>query len=134
MNKAILIGRLTRDPEVRTLNSGSLVCNFTLAIDRRSKGEETADFINCETWGKSAENMGRWMHKGRQIAVEGRIQVDSYDKDGERRYRTKVVCDRIEFLGKASEADQQEPPKNNAVDNQTEYGQYVSFSDEDLPF
>lgn len=103
MNKVILIGRLTADPELRYTTSGKAVCSFTLAVDRpfRSQsGEREADFINIVVWDKPAENVAQYMTKGRQVAVDGRLQVRSYDgNDGQRHWRTEVVADRVEFLG-----------------------------------
>ena len=102
MNKAILIGRLTRDPEVRYTQSGVAVCTFTLAVDRRfarrdaNDGQPTADFIPIVTWRKLAEICGNNLIKGRRISVEGRIQVRNYEaQDGSRRYVTEVVANLI---------------------------------------
>ena len=96
MNKAILIGRLTRDPEVRYTQSGTAVCTFTLAVDRKfakkDSGQPTADFIPIVTWRKLAEICGNNLAKGRRISVEGRIQVRSYDaQDGSKRYVTEYA-------------------------------------------
>ena len=105
MNRVILIGRLTRDPDVRYTQSGKAFCRFTLAVDRRfsrtaqQEGQQTADFIPITCWEKLAEICGNNLTKGRRIGVEGRIQVRSYDgNDGQRRYATDVVADNIEFL------------------------------------
>ncbi len=103
MNKAILIGNLTRDPEVRTTNSGVSVCTFTVAINRRvanQQGVREADFINIVTWRQLAELCGRYLAKGRKVAVVGSIQTRSYDaQDGSKRYVTEVVADEVEFIG-----------------------------------
>ena len=116
MNKAILIGRLARDPEVRYTQSGVAVCTFTLAVDRRfahkdaNDGQPTADFIPIVTWRKLAEICGNNLAKGRRISVEGRIQVRSYDaQDGSKRYVTEIVADEVEFLDSRSQAGAQEP-------------------------
>ncbi|MDO5726005.1 MAG: single-stranded DNA-binding protein [Tissierellia bacterium] len=109
MNLAVLIGRLTRDPELRYLpNGGNAVARFTLAVDKpvsREKKQEmemrnqpTADFINIVVWGKQAENCANYLQKGRLCAVSGRIQTGSYEKDGIRRYTTDIVADRVQFL------------------------------------
>mgnify|MGYP003733057467 CR=1 FL=1 len=110
MNNVILIGRLTRDPELRYLaNTGTPVATFNLAVDRElsrekklemeSKGQPTADFINIIVWGKQAENCANYLKKGRLVAVSGRIQSRSYEgKDGTKRYITEVVASRVEFL------------------------------------
>lgn len=103
MNKAILIGRLTRDPELRYTNSNRAVCQFTVAISRpftnQSSGEREADFINVVVWDKTAENVGKYMNKGRLIAVEGRIQTRNYENnEGRRVYVTEVVATNVQFL------------------------------------
>ena len=106
----MLIGRLTRDPELRYIpNSGTPVTTFTLAVNRElskdkrqeagSKGQPTADFINIIAWGKQAENCANYLTKGSLIAIQGRIQTRSYEtKDGDKRYITEVVASRVEFL------------------------------------
>ncbi len=103
MNKVILIGRLARDPELRTTPSNLSVATFTIAISRAftpQGGQAETDFINCVVWRKQAENLTRYCHKGSQIAVEGRIQSRNYQaQDGSRRYVTEVLCDTITFLG-----------------------------------
>ncbi|NMA86406.1 MAG: single-stranded DNA-binding protein [Tissierellia bacterium] len=110
MNNVVLIGRLTRDPELRYIpNSGTPVATFTLAVDKQlsrekrqefeSKGQPTADFINIVVWGRPAENCANYLSKGLLAAVQGRIQTRSYDgNDGIRRYVTEVVANNVEFL------------------------------------
>ncbi|WP_418830656.1 single-stranded DNA-binding protein [Ruminococcus sp.] len=101
MNKAILVGRLTKDPELRSTASGIPVCNFTVACDRRyqKQGEERqADFINCTAWQKSAESIAQYFKKGHRIALEGSIQTRSWtDNEGKTRYATEVVVEQWEF-------------------------------------
>ena len=102
MNKAILIGRLARDPDVRYTQSGKPVTSFTLAVDRRVRNDaqQTADFIPIVAWNKLAEVCGNYLTKGRRTAVEGHIQVRSYEaQDGSKRYVTEVVAENVEFLG-----------------------------------
>ena len=110
MNLVMLIGRLTRDPELRYLpGTGTAVTTFTLAVDRElsrekkqeleEKGEQTADFINIIVFGKSAENCANYLEKGRLVAIQGRIQSRSWEtKDGSRRYATEVVANQVQFL------------------------------------
>ena len=102
VNHAAIIGNLTRDPEVRTTNSGKAVCSFTLAVNRAFKnqqGEREADFIPVVVWGAQADACGRYLTKGRKAAVEGSIQVRSYAaQDGSKRYATEVVASSVEFL------------------------------------
>ncbi|AEE91184.1 Single-stranded DNA-binding protein [Tepidanaerobacter acetatoxydans Re1] len=102
LNRIILIGRLTRDVELRYTQEGKAVANFTLAVDRPFKnqqGEKEADFIRIATWGKLAENCANHIGKGRLVAVDGRLQIRSYDgNDGQRKYITEVVADEVKFL------------------------------------
>ena len=111
MNKIILMGRLTRDPEVRYSTSGDnqlAIARYTLAVDRRFKrdGEQTADFISCVAFARSAEFAEKYLHQGTKVVVSGRIQTGSYtNKDGQRVYTTDVVVDDQEFAeSKASAA------------------------------
>lgn len=107
MNKVILFGRLTKDPELRSTASGIPVCSFTVACDRRyqKQGEERqADFINCIVWQKSAESIAQYFKKGHRIALEGSIQTRSWtDNEGKARYSTEVVVDQWEFAQSKSE-------------------------------
>ena len=159
LNRIILMGRLTRDPELRTTSSGTSVCTFSIAVNRNftnAAGEREADFINIVVWNKAAENTAKYMSKGRQIAVEGRLQIRSYDgNDGQRRWVTEVVADRVEFLGGGNNAgggnyggnnysgqsqnnyrqnDQVAQPAAPSDNGLGSFGTEVSFSDEDLPF
>lgn len=101
MNHVVLIGRLTRDPELRYTSKGTAVTTFTLAVDRQftnRDGEKEADFIPVVTWGKVAENCADYIGKGRLVAVEGRIQVRWYEKDKQKRKVTEVVAKKVQFL------------------------------------
>lgn len=111
MNKAILMGRLTADPELRQTPSGLYVTQFTVAINRPVKqgAEPQADFIRCVAWNQTAEFISRYFHKGAMIAVEGRIQVRTYDdRNGQRQYITEVVVDHAHFTGEKREQAQQD--------------------------
>ena len=105
MNEVVLIGRLVRDPEIRYTNSQMAICTFTLAVDRpysrnRQEGTPTADFIRITVWDRQAENCSRYLTKGRQVAIQGRIQTGSYvNRDGQTVYTTDVVANRVEFIG-----------------------------------
>ena len=106
LNNTSLVGRLTRDPETKTLNSGKIVSSFTLAVQRT---KEETDFIPCEAWGKTAESVRDYVTKGSMIGVEGAIRVDSYETDGGKRTFTKVVCNRVHFIDlRTSEAEETE--------------------------
>ena len=140
MNNVTLIGRLTRDPEVRYTSSTQMaVARFTIAVDRQFKrdGEPTADFISIVAFGKTAELCERFISKGRQVAIEGRIQTGSYtNKDGNKVYTTDVVANRVEFLGGreggagAGFGQNQSAP---AVDMGIPEG-FSAIDDEDIPF
>ena len=116
INRVVLVGRLTKDPELRYTSSNIPVCKFTLAVNRTfagPSGEREADFIQCVVWRKQAENLARFVKKGSLLGLEGRIQTGSYDdKDGNRRYTTEVVCDSVQFL----------EPKNQDNDYNKDYG------------
>ena len=148
MNKAILIGRLTRDPEVRYTQSGVAVCTFTLAVDRRfarrdaNAGQPTADFIPIVAWRKLAEICGNNLIKGRRISVEGRIQVRSYEaQDGAKRYVTEIVADEIEFLDSRSSVQHEggfgagaPAPQPQPQSKQADAGSFgPSIPDEEIP-
>lgn len=113
MNKVLIIGRAVRDPEVRYANKDNeqlCIAKYTLAVDRMKKGE--ADFISCIAFGKQGEFVEKYLKKGTKIAVEGRIQTGSYEKDGIKHYTTDVVVERHEFCeSKGTENKEQEPPE-----------------------
>lgn len=107
MNKVILIGRLTADPEIRQTNSGKTVASYRMAVDRnvKTEGQPEADFINCTAWGKTGEFAEKYLRKGMKIAIEGRIQTGSYEKDGVKHYTTDIIVDRHEFCESKRSAD-----------------------------
>lgn len=102
MNKVTLVGRLARDPELRSTNSGTSVCSFSVAVDRRYKrdGQPGADFFNCTAWGKTGKIINQYLKKGRQIALEGRLENHSYEKDGHKLTATNVIVESFDFIGK----------------------------------
>lgn len=134
MNKVILIGRLTRDPELNfAAGSGTAVTRFSLAVTRPFKKDET-DFINCVAFGKTAETIAQYITKGRQLAVTGSIRTGSYDaKDGTKRYTTDVVVESFEFIGNNS------GNKNNENGQENNFGgnfeeDMTPVDDGDMPF
>lgn len=134
MNKSVLIGRLTRDPILNfTPGTGTAVTKFTLAVNRiyKKEGQPEADFIPVVVWGKQAENTANHKRKGDQIAVSGRIEVRSYDKDGERRYATEVVADEVHFIGSTKN---QQNNSNPVPDDYFGDGFVPDDSGEDIPF
>ncbi|NDC82492.1 single-stranded DNA-binding protein [bacterium] len=102
-NKAFLIGRLVRDPEMRVTSSGIAVTNFTIAVDRikRRDAEKSADFIRVVTWRRLAEICGEYLKKGKLVAVEGRLQMSSYEKDGEKITTSEIVADNLQMLDRS---------------------------------
>lgn len=133
-NKIILIGRLTREPELRYTPSGTPVAKFTLAVDRRpnKQGEREADFIDILTWQKIAETCANYLGKGRLVAVEGRLQIRSYnDNQGIRRKAAEVVAETVRFLDRAKDGQSQKPADGTADDD---FVSEVSFVDDDTPF
>jgi len=150
INRTVLVGRLTKDPELRYTSSNIAFARFTLAVNRTfagPNGEREADFIQCIVWRKQAENMARFVRKGSLIGVEGRIQTGSYDdKDGIRKYTTDVVCDGVQFLEPKS---QQENNSDQDSDFRNDYRQdfyeerspkkresvpSIDVTEDDLPF
>lgn len=129
LNRVILIGRLTKDPELRYTPNGIAVASFTLAVNRpfnNQQGEQEADFIPIVVWRKQAENCANYIGKGSLVAVEGRIQTRTYDgKDGQRRYVTEVIADNVRFLDKRG--------STNAQDFSS-VGSEVDLADEEIPF
>lgn len=138
MNKVILMGRLTRDPEVR-MSGDTAVARFSLAVDRRFKkdGEQTADFINCVAFGKIGEFIEKYGRKGTKFVVEGRIQTGSYtNKDGQKVYTTDVVVEQVEFAESKSSADGNTTNNtaNSNAPTDTSFMDIPDSIDEELPF
>ena len=135
MNSVVLMGRLTKEPEVRTTQSGLTVAKYTLAVDRRFKkdGEPTADFIRCVAFGKGAEFAEKWLSKGIKIAISGRIQTGSYqDKDGKTVYTTDVIIDSQEFAESKSSNDANRPEAPDPGDD--DFITVDGSLDDELPF
>lgn len=149
LNRVVLVGRLTKDPELRYTPNGVAVANFTLAVNRpftNQQGNREADFINCVVWRKAAENLANYMNKGSMIGVEGRIQTRRFEgKDGKTVFVTEVLADNIQFLetknsshkndnsitGSQLYGNRQSEPQYNPFQNN---GEPVDISDDDLPF
>ncbi|WP_368240404.1 single-stranded DNA-binding protein [Clostridium paraputrificum] len=138
MNKVVLIGRLTKDPDLRfAAGSGMGICRFTVAIKRQFKKDET-DFINCVAFGKTAETISQYLTKGRQIAVTGSIRTGSYDaQDGTKRYTTDVAVESFEFVGSNGQASNQgNTQESTPFDGGWDMGEDVTPADDmgDCPF
>ena len=139
-NLVILTGRLTKDPELKHGSSGTAYCKFTLAVNRMKK-DDPADFIFCSAFGKTAELIAEYVKKGHQLGVQGRLQQDTYEKDGEKISKTGVTVDKIEFLeSNKTESTTSEPKKSNKVNpkpdlNLGEPKVEIEFEDDDsFPF
>lgn len=145
INRVVLVGRVTKDPELRHTGQNIAVTNFNLAVNRtytNSEGEREADFINCQVWRKAAENVAKYVSKGSLVGVEGRLQVRKYqDKEGQDRWLTEVVCESVQFLEPkknndgGQNNDYNNAPKSKSQPKQeTQQEQEINIDDDDLPF
>lgn len=152
INRVVLVGRLTRDPELRKTQNGTSVCSFTMAVNRRmqTQGQPDADFISCVAWNKLADLMTQYLHKGSLIGLEGRIQTRNYDnQQGQRVYVTEVVADNIQFLepknaqsnGYSQPVEAQSftqntysAPVQNTFDSTFDANDTLDIASDDLPF
>lgn len=160
MNRVMLVGRLTRDPELRTTPSGLAVTRFSVAVSQNftnRNGERGTDFINCVAWDRQADFVSRYCKKGSLVSVEGRISTGNYTaQDGTKRYTTDVVCEQINFLSRSSNDNSRTDNNNNTgnpqrevpdmpMDNPMEtadltedpfksFGEEITLSSDDLPF
>ena len=132
MNKAFLIGNLTRDPELTQTTNGIAVCRFSIAVQREftnSEGERDADFFNIVAWRNTAENCNKYLKKGSKVAVMGTIQNRSYDaQDGTKRYVTEIVADKVEFVGARNSSNE------NEEHEEVSKLEPIKDDDGDLPF
>lgn len=156
MNKVLLVGRLTKDPELRTTPGGMAVTRFTIAVSEpfaNKNGERETNFISCSAFGRQADNISKYCRKGSMVSAEGRIRTGSYDaQDGTKRYTTEVVCDRVNFLSPKGGNDgdmsigNDYMPNDNMIPNDTmetadlsedpfkSFGEEITLSSDDLPF
>ncbi|HBK4565602.1 TPA: single-stranded DNA-binding protein [Listeria monocytogenes] len=159
MNRIVLVGRLTKDPDLRYTPAGAAVATFTLAVNRpftNQQGEREADFINCVVWRKPAENVANFLKKGSLTGVDGRVQTRNYEgNDGKRVYVTEIVAESVQFLEPKQNAVEGSTPNNNQNEanysNNNKNGSYrasssqnsdsfanegkpIDISDDDLPF
>lgn len=141
-NKVILIGRLTKDPESRKTTNGNINTTFTLAVNRNYKtkeGEQEADYIGCSSWNKLADTISKYCTKGMLVAVEGRLQIRNYEKEGTKRYLTEILVENISFLSKGSK--EKEPTDSEIVqsvmndeDPFKSLGEEIELGELELPF
>lgn len=135
MNKAILVGNLTRDPELTTTGTGISVCRFSIAINRQftnANGEREVDYLNIVTWRGLAENCGKYLTKGSKVAISGSIQTGSYEKDGVKRYTTDIVADDVEFL--STRGENAGGGASTPTQSKKQTSQLEPIEDEGLPF
>jgi single-strand DNA-binding protein len=132
MNKVILLGRLTKEPELKyTSGNNTAICTFSLAVNRRmaKEGQQTADFINCQAWSKTAEFIAKYFQKGRQVSIVGRLQTRTWDdNEGKKHYITEVVVEEAYFAD-SKKSDDQEGSRLSDFDNG-----FIPQDDGDLPF
>lgn len=157
MNNVTLVGRLTRDPELRTVGTGNTTSSFSVAVDRaftNANGQREADFINCVIWGKQAENLCKYCKKGSLIGIVGRVQTRNYDgTDGKKVYVTEIYVNNVTFLGSKNSNNNESYTLDNSANNVSsgtssntvetsdvsedpfkDFGSEVVLNDEDLPF
>jgi single-strand DNA-binding protein len=151
INRVVLVGRITKDPELRKTQTGKSVASFTVACNRRTTAgqQEQADFIRCTTWERTAEFVGQYVRKGSLIGVEGRITTGSYDgQDGKKVYTTEVTCDSVQLLESKGASENRSQnftapsqgqsqgyyPDNNTADEDFNTGPLLDISSDDLPF
>ena len=139
MNSIVLLGRMTKDAEVRYTSTGKVVASFSLAVDRPYTGEDgkrEADFINCVIWGKSAETLGNSVHKGQRVLGEGRLQIRPYtDKNGNQATWYEIAADRLSFTGESRQGN--EPPVEHGappVPSAPAASADTTAADDDYPF
>ena len=137
MNLVTLIGRLTRDPELKYSQSGKAFCKFSVAVTREYNRDE-ADFINCVAWDKRAETIAEYLRKGRRVALQGRLSVRSYEQNGETKWITEVIVDKFDFIDTTSgggSSSYEEKKSTNAEPNfSSESVSEDPIDDDDFPF
>ena len=133
INRVVLLGNMTRDPELRRTGTGKAVTNFTLALNRYKSDD--ADFVDCVCWEKIAENTAQYCHKGSKVAVEGSIQTGSYvDKDGHNRKTVNVLCNRVEFISTNNSSNNLQPQINNNYNNLNDPLNSYELQEDDMQF
>jgi single-strand DNA-binding protein len=136
VNKVIIVGRLGKDPEVKTIGNGQQVARLAVAtseswVGKDGQKQERTEWHNITVWGKLAEISGKYLSKGRQVYVEGKLQTNTYEKNGEKRYATEIVGSSIQFLGNSGGEQRQD----SGQQGQSDFGPEPSFNQqEDIPF
>lgn len=133
INRVVLLGNMTRDPELRRTGTGKAVTNFTLALNRYNSDD--ADFVDCVCWERIAENTAQYCYKGSKVAVEGSIQTGSYvDKDGHNRKTVNVLCNRVEFINTNNSSNNLQPQINNNYNNLNDPINSYELQEDDIQF
>lgn len=133
INRVVLLGNMTRDPELRRTGTGKAVTNFTLALNRYNSDD--ADFVDCVCWERIAENTAQYCHKGSKVAIEGSIQTGSYvDKDGHNRKTVNVLCNRVEFINTNNSSNNLQPQINNNYNNLNDPLNSYELQEDDMQF
>lgn len=135
MNKVELIGRLTKDPELRYTKNNIAVASYTIAINTGYGEKQQTDYINISTWGKSGEFVNKYFKKGQAIAIVGRLKNNNYeDKNGNKKYTIEVITEDIEFIGGKSQEENQEENIEIPQNYKSEYEDTITLDDDELPF
>ena len=136
MNKCWITGRITKDLTLEHTKSGTAVCQFSIATNRQitRDGEKQVDFINCVVWNKQAENLAKYQSKGNLIGIQGQLRVDNYETNGEKKHKTYVLCENIEFLGSKKETTSDERKEFDDMSTKTVTQDSINITDADLPF
>lgn len=135
MNQVNLVGRITKDLEVRYTESKKAVCNFAIAVNRNytgENGEREADFVSIQVWGKRAENLGKYQGKGSLVGINGELRVDQWEEEGQRKYKTYVLASEIEYLSSKT-SEESEPEKEDDPFAKVNV-KNIEIDDDDLPF
>jgi single-strand DNA-binding protein len=138
MNRVILVGRITKDPELKKTAQDIAVVNFTIAVNRNytdQQGEKQADFISCVVWRRQAENVAKYVSKGMLLGVEGRIQTRQYESETGMKYITEVLCDSVQFLeNKSSNQSFEDQPSTKSQSDEFYEASKKLAAEDDLPF
>lgn len=136
MNRAMLTGRLTKDPVLEHTKQGTPLCQFTLATNRPviRDGKRETDFITCIIWNKLAENLVKYQRKGNLLGIQGELRVDTYESDGKRKYKSYVLVEEVEYLESKKDMTKDEETDFNKVSAKTKREEQIKITDDDLPF
>jgi len=140
LNKVLLMGNLTRDPELRYTNSNQAVCNIGLAINRQWTNKQTNEkqqettFIDCEAWGKSAETINQYLRKGNPVYLEGRLKLDQWENNGEKRSKVKIVVENFQFLNSGQQPQHPNQPGHSQPNQNDMANPHDPIPESDIPF